>query len=161
MVLSQLAASPGPGVARLIFFGSYGFYWHPSVKGIKPSLYTRKVDIYTALANRRGSSNTKLWAAIALPGSSVTKSVQEKERRGYRIRVSSYKQMSRKQDGTNTRGYVWWNQYLILHKARWNQYARICMMESISSYVWWKQYELICMMEPISRERWNRTMSWT
>ena len=47
--------------------------------------YTKEVlDIYTALTNRRGSSNTKLWAAIALPGSSVTKSVQEKERRRYR-----------------------------------------------------------------------------
>ena len=30
------------------------------VKGIKPSLYTKEVDIYTALTNRRGSSNTKL-----------------------------------------------------------------------------------------------------
>ena len=29
VVLSQLAASPGSGVARLIFFGSYGFYWYP------------------------------------------------------------------------------------------------------------------------------------
>jgi hypothetical protein len=31
-----------------------------AVKGIKPSLYTKEVDIYTALTNRRGSSNTKL-----------------------------------------------------------------------------------------------------
>jgi len=54
------------------------------VKGIKPSLYTRKVDIYTALPTGGDLVTLSSELQSQLPGSSVTKSVQEKERRRYR-----------------------------------------------------------------------------